>query len=131
MSDQERHATGVEESDPDAASTALVGTLGVLVLVIVIVFVQGLYLRSTRAEFERKVVSEKPEELETVRADQLSKFTPRIVDPVRGTVAIPIEDAIAAMLRAPDPAAPVAAPPVAAAPAPAAPPAPGRMGRAK
>ncbi len=119
MSDHEVRATEIDESDPDAASTATVGVLGVLVLVIVIVFVQGLYERSTRAEFERKVVSEKPEELETVRADQLSKFTPRIVDPAHGTVAIPIEDAIAAMLRAPDPAAPVAAP------------FPGRKGRAK
>ena len=123
MSDQERHATGVEESDPDAASTAIVGTLGVLVLVIVILLVQGLYETASRAEFERKVVRETPEELDTVRADQLSKFTPRIVDPAHGTVAIPIEDAMAALLRAPDPGAPVVSPPASAAPAPPAAPA--------
>lgn len=109
------HVTHVEEADPDALATVTVGVVGILVLVIVVFLVQGMYEQVSRAELERKVVSQVPEELRSLRAAQVERLREvKWVDRERGLVTIPIDEAIARLVEANDPAAPV----VAAAPAP-------------
>jgi len=126
----DEHAPHVEEADPDALSTLTVGIVGTLVLVMVVVLVQGMYGQVSRAEWERKVVSQIPEELRTLRASQLERLQQvRWVDRERGLVTIPIDEAIARLVASADPAAPVVAVPAAPAPAPGAAPAPKPKGR--
>lgn len=134
MSDEHRHASGVEESDPDTWSTVVVGVIGSLLVVTSVVFLQGLYDSGSQAEFRRKVVEEAPRELQTLRVRQLEKLQATAwVDPARGVVTIPVDRAMelfiadpslapVAVPDAPPPAA-VPAPAPATAPAPAAPPA--------
>lgn len=131
MSTTERPVSGVEESDPDTVSTALVGIIGTLLVIAAVVFLQGLYEKGQRAEQYRKVVAESPLELQTLRVKQQEKLAATAwVDPVAGVVSIPIDRAMDVVVRDPSMravpppeapvAAPVAAPPVAAAAAPAA-----------
>jgi hypothetical protein len=104
----ERRPASIETSDPDWATTAFVGILGTVVLVIVIVFVQGLYGRTSRSEFTRKVVAEEPLEYRDLHAKQLAQLQETgWVDRKNGVVAIPIEKAMALMAADPNPAAPV------------------------
>jgi hypothetical protein len=104
----EHRPSSIETTDPDWAQTVFVGILGTAVLVIVIVFVQGLYGRTNRSEFERKVVAEEPLEYRDLRAKQLAKLHETgWVDRKNGIVAIPIEKAMALMAADPNPAAPV------------------------
>ena len=63
----EHRPSTIETEDPDWATTTFVGIVGTAVLVIVIVFVQGLYGRTNRSEFERKVVAEEPLEYRDLR----------------------------------------------------------------
>jgi DNA modification methylase len=47
----EHRPAGADTSDPDAGTTAMVGIVGAILVVIVVVFVQGLYESASRAEF--------------------------------------------------------------------------------
>lgn len=81
--------------DPDASLTLVVGIAGALFLFALIVALQALYGAAERAEFQRKVVEEKPIELQSLRAAQLERLGGyRSVDPAGGVVAIPIERAM-------------------------------------
>ena len=111
MSDHEHHASHVEEADPDATMTFTVIVVGTILLAVIVVFIQGLYERANRAEFERKVVRETPAELHGLRVQQLTRLNAMAwVDKKNGIVAVPIDKAIDLLLADPDPAAPVALP---------------------
>ena len=99
--------THVEESDPDAFQILFIGALGTILVVVAIFFLQGLYERRTRFEFQRKIVGETPRDLQDARAAQLEKFQPRWIDRDAGIVALPIERAMELVAASPDPAAPV------------------------
>ena len=87
--------SGVEVSDPDAFSTVTVGIAGSILLVVIIVALVAMYEQVSRREFERKVVAEAPQELRSVRVDQLQQLsTYRWQDRRAGVVAIPIERAM-------------------------------------
>jgi hypothetical protein len=116
LSTIERHGPPVEEADPDALTTATVGIVGMILVVVVVVFVQGLYESMHDAEFEKKVVAEVPEELRSLRAAQRARLAETgWVDKSKGIVAIPIERAMALLAADPNPGAPIitAAPPAA------------------
>lgn len=100
MNETQRHGAAIEEADPDTTSTLLVVVVGTILIVAVVVFVQGLYGRATRSEFERKVVAEAPAELQRLRADQLMRLSGLTwVDRREGIVTIPIEDAMRMVIR--------------------------------
>lgn len=104
----EQRPSSIETADPDWATTAKVGILGSIVLLIIIVFVQGLYGRVNRAEFNRKVVSEQPAEYRDLRAKQLAQLQQSgWVDQENGIAAVPIERAMELMAADPNPAAPI------------------------
>lgn len=82
-------------SDPDAPTTLVIGIAGAVFLFAIIVLLQALYESSERSEFRRKVVEEKPQELQSLRAEQLGRLAGyRWVDPKAGIVAIPVERAM-------------------------------------
>lgn len=125
MSDEHRHVSGVEETDPDTFSTVMVGVIGSILVVIAVVFLQGLFDSGTQTEFRRKVVDEPPRELQALRVSQLEKLSKTAwVDPARGVVTIPLDRAMElvvadpslAAVAVPDPTPPAAAPAPAAAP---------------
>jgi len=116
----------LNEPDPDTLTTITVGVVGTLLVIIVVLFVQGLYESVNRAEFERKVVGEVPAELRNLRAAQRTVLNQAgWVDKKNGIVAIPIDKAMALLVTDPDPAAPIIlpAPPETPSVPPAAPPA--------
>jgi hypothetical protein len=105
----------MNEPDPDTLTTVTVGIVGTLLVIIVVVFIQGLYDQVNRAEFDRKVVAEVPAELRNLRAAQLTILNQTgWVDKKNGFVAIPIEKAMALLVAEPNPGAPIIlpAPPV-------------------
>lgn len=100
MSHEERRDSTIETSEPDAAGTLLVVGVGAIIVAIAVVFVQGLYEKASRAEFERKVVQEQPAELEQLRASQLARLQGGTwVDKKNGVVSIPIERAMERVVK--------------------------------
>ena len=84
-----------EESDPRTAPTALVGTVGLVLLAVVLLLLEVLYQRTSQAEIERKVVAEQPQELRQLEAAQRERLGRYAwVDRERGIVTIPIERAM-------------------------------------
>jgi hypothetical protein len=109
----------VDAPDPDALTTATIGIAGTIIVIVVVLFVQGLYERVSHAELARKVVAVAPEELRNLRAAQLTRLhATGWVDKKDGYVAIPIDRAMALLAADPNPAAPILLP----APAPEPPP---------
>jgi len=104
---KEPHVSPIETEDPDALTTATVGIVGTIIVIIVVVFVQGLYGRGQREEFQRKVVDEAPAELRSLRAAQRTRLAETgWVDKQKGIVAIPIERAMELLASDPNPGAP-------------------------
>lgn len=111
MTENEQRETEFEAPDPDASTTALVGIVGTILVIVVVVFVQGLYESVNRAEFQRKVVNEVPAELRNLRAAQLTRLhATGWVDKKNGFVAIPIGKAMELLAADPNPAAPIVLP---------------------
>ena len=118
MSEHENRESAVDAPDPDALATATVGIVGTILVIVVVVFVQGLYESVNRSEFQRKVVDEVPAELRALRAAQLTRLHARgWVDRRNGLVAIPIERAMELLASDPNPAAPIVLPEPPASPA--------------
>ena len=116
LSDTERRVSPIETDDPDALTTATVGIVGTILVIVVVIFVQGLYESEKREEFQRKVVDEIPAELRSLRAAQRARLEATgWVDKQNGFVAIPIERAMELLAADENPAAPiiVAEPPAA------------------
>jgi hypothetical protein len=106
LSEAERHVSPIETEDPDALTTATVGIVGTIIVIIVVVFVQGLYESEKRDEFQRKVVDEAPAELRSLRAAQRTRLEETgWVDKQHGIVAIPIERAMELLASDPHPGA--------------------------
>jgi hypothetical protein len=111
LSTIEPREPGIETADPDALTTATVGIVGTILVIVVVVFVQGLYESQHRAEFGRKVVAEAPAELRSLRAAQRTKLQAMgWVDKQNGIVAVPIERAMELLAADPKPAAPIIVP---------------------
>ena len=108
MSEKEQREPAFDAPDPDALATATVGIVGTILVIVVVVFVQGLYLSANRSEFQRKVVDVAPLELRTLRAAQQTRLhATGWVDKKNGFVAIPIEKAMELLVADPNPAAPI------------------------
>lgn len=111
MSEHEHREPECDATDPDALSTITVGIVGTILVVVVVLFVQGLYESVNRSEFERKVVATAPEELRSLRAAQLTRLhATGWVDRKYGYVAIPIEKSMELLAKDPNPAAPIVLP---------------------
>jgi hypothetical protein len=102
MSEQTGSAGAIppEERDPKSSTTLIVGAVGVILLAVVIILLQVLFYRTTEAERWRKVVSQQPEELRQVQAEQLDQLNSyRWIDEQNGVVAIPIDRAMELVVR--------------------------------
>jgi len=89
-----------EERDPKSGSTLIVGAVGVILLAVVIILLQVLFYRTSEAERWRKVVSQQPEELRRVQAEQLDQLNSyRWIDEQNGVVTIPIDRAMELVVR--------------------------------
>ena len=83
------------ESDPRSAPTVLVGTVGLVLLAVILLLLEVLYQRTSQAEIERKVVDEQPQELRQLEARQLEQLGGYAwVDRERGIVKVPLERAM-------------------------------------
>jgi hypothetical protein len=95
--------------DPVAPTTVVVGLVGAVLIFVVIVLLQALFQRAGETELARRVTSAVPAELESLRADQLGRLNGyRWVNPQKGIVAVPIDEAMELTVRdagAPPPAA--------------------------
>ena len=101
MSDH-AHATGAppEERDPKSGTTLIVGAVGVILLAVVVILLQVLFHRTAEAERWRKVVSQQPQELRRVQAEQLERINGyRWVDEPNGVVAIPVDRAMELVIQ--------------------------------
>lgn len=86
--------------DPNVTTTALVGLIGALLLLVIIVGLQALVAGTQRQEFQRKVVDRPNAELTTLRSQQMEKLAGyRYVDQKHGVVAVPIERAMELVVR--------------------------------
>lgn len=108
MSQKEREEPTIDAPDPDALTTATVGIVGAILVIVVVVFVQGLYESQSHVEFQKKVGDVAPAEIRNLRAAQLTRLhATGWVDKKNGIVAIPIEKAMELLVADPNPAAPV------------------------
>jgi hypothetical protein len=111
LSEEVPRESPIETDDPDAWTTATVGIVGTMLVILAVVLVQGLYESQSRLELKRKVVDEAPQELRVLRAAQMARLHETgWVDRQNGFVAIPIDRAMALLLAEPNPAAPIVVP---------------------
>jgi uncharacterized membrane protein YhfC len=81
--------------DPDASATIAFGIVGAILIFVLIVALQALFYRAENQEFQRKVVSQAPEELSRVVAEQQQQLSSyRWIDSAKGIAAIPIDRAM-------------------------------------
>ena len=102
MSEHSRPDGGTppEERDPKSSSTLVVGGVGVILLAVVIILLQVLFYRTSEAERWRKVISQQPEELRRVQAEQLDQLNSyRWIDEQNGVVSIPIDRAMELVIQ--------------------------------
>ena len=119
MSSHEPRETTIDEPDPDALTTATVGIVGTILVIVIVVWLQGLYESVHRDELQRKVVDEAPAELRRLRAAQRTRLQETgWVDRKNGVVAIPIGRAMELLVRDANPAAPIIVPTTPETPAP-------------
>jgi len=88
------YAVEPEHSDPEFWMTFVVGTVGAVLLVVVVLFLEALYHRTIDAEYQRKVVLEQPEALRLMRAEQLDQLNGYRTDANGNVTGIPIERAM-------------------------------------
>lgn len=106
-------------NDLNVTWTAVVCFVGGILIFAFIVAVQIIFYQTDQAQFDQKVVTQAPEQLNQLRSDQLARINSyRLVDEKRDLAAIPIDQAMDAFAR--DPAAAMRAIRAAAATQPAA-----------
>lgn len=111
MTEPHAPSSQIDETEPDALMTLAIVVIGAIVLAVVVVFVQGLYERAQKAQFQEKVVAEQPAELRQLRIAQLDRLHKIAwADKNRGLVTIPIERAMKLLVEEPNPAATVLPP---------------------
>lgn len=94
------HSGGGPDDDPDSGATYAIGIAGSILVVAIVVSLQGLFGHASRSEIEKKVIAERPLELDGLRAAQLEQIgTYRWVDAKAGVAAIPIERAMELLAR--------------------------------
>jgi hypothetical protein len=82
--------------DPQAAATYVVGFIGIILMLAVMILTVVLFQNTERREDQEKIYAAKPQELADLQFQQLARINERrMVDPNGGTIAIPIDDAIA------------------------------------
>lgn len=100
MAEQVDHVKEAEElevlDDPKAAPTAVVGAIGVIVVVLSIIATAALYYYDHWRDYEKKVLSGAPPTITKIRADQARELygPARWVDRSKNIVAIPIDQAM-------------------------------------
>jgi hypothetical protein len=91
------------QAEKDELNTPAVVTVGIVAAILLfaaIVFLQAYFARAERDEYQRKVVSQRSEELATVQAAQAAQLNGyRWVDRARGIAVIPIDRAMALVAR--------------------------------
>jgi type II secretory pathway pseudopilin PulG len=84
-----------ESGEPNTPLTALVGIVFAILLFVVVVLLQAYFYRAEQQENERKVVAVAPEQLSQLRTQQQELLhSYKLLDPVKGVVAIPIDVAM-------------------------------------
>lgn len=101
VQNNESYGQGQEQTDdPRASSTALVGVVGVFLLVIIVVWLQAMFNKELQDERLAKQVKPRVASLDEFRARQDAKLRSYgWVDRERGTVFIPIERAMEITVR--------------------------------
>ena len=91
------------QAEKDELNTPAIVTVGIVAAILLfaaIVFLQAYFARAERDEYQRKVVSQRSEELATLQAAQEAQLSGyRWVDRARGIAAIPIDRAMALVAR--------------------------------
>jgi hypothetical protein len=86
--------------DPAAPAVAFVAGLSAVALILVIIFLQSFFYFSAQREAERKALVVAPGELARLHDAQLAQLAGyRVVDRAKGVVTIPIEPAMAEVVR--------------------------------
>jgi hypothetical protein len=86
--------------DPDAPAVAFVAGLGAAFLIVLIVLLKALFYFSAGREEARKTLVVAPAELARLRDTHLHQLEGyRLLDPAAGVAAIPIERAMADVVR--------------------------------
>lgn len=86
--------------DPEPSTTIAAAIVGAVLLFAIVVALEGLYYWREHREFERKVVSQRPEQLRLVQTEALEKLRGyRWVDREKGVLAVPIERAMALVVE--------------------------------
>ena len=81
--------------DPDVPLSAVIGLIGAILVFVIIVALQAVFYNMEAAEYERKVTSQRDEELARLEAEQRESLaTYRWIDQGGGVVGIPIERAM-------------------------------------
>lgn len=87
-------------SDPDTSRTVLVGVVGAILTVAVIIGLQGLFYRVQSAETVSKVYLTDDSQYKKLRIDQEADLHRlEILDPEKGIVVIPIDQAMKLVVR--------------------------------
>ena len=85
----------MKDDDPRSVSTVLVGLVGFVLLLVIVLCLHAIFLRTTRAEFERKVIASKPQELRLMRTEHTEMLNGyRWVSESDGVATIPIDRAM-------------------------------------
>ncbi len=91
-------------NDLNVTWTAIAGLIGAILTFAFIVVIQILFQRAERAQYQQKVIAVAPEQLSDLRSQQLARINSyRLVDEKKAVAAIPIDEAMQALVR--DPAA--------------------------
>ena len=88
------------ESDPQTISTLVVGIVGIALAWVIIMGLEVIFHKTAKAEFERKIVQQESAPLLESRAKQQQRLDGyHWVNEAAGTVAIPIEQAMDAVIE--------------------------------
>ncbi|GEM_PF-2288957 len=84
-----------EVEDVNAPMIFVVGIVFTLVFLVVVILLVALFNRAERGELERKVVEQRHEEVNQLRARQLERLGAYgWIDPAQGAVSVPIDRAL-------------------------------------
>lgn len=85
----------VEEKDANAPVTAVIGLIGTVLLIISVIWLQGLYSKTGNAEMTRKQIMGMYDEVLSLKAEQRAELNDYAwVNRDAGVVEIPIDRAI-------------------------------------
>lgn len=87
-------------NDLNVTWTVVAGFVGGILIFVFIIAVQILFHWTEQAQYQQKVVAQAPEQLSQLRSDQEARInTYRLVDERNALAAIPVEEAMAALVR--------------------------------